>query len=83
MRFLKSKFSGKKDEFFKRMFFFVLLGFVSDCVYGNKTKSYSLRDFDGIPLDRKLISKMKMSGGFFIEAGAHDGVTQSNTKLLE
>jgi len=65
------------------MFFFVLLGFVSDCVYGNKTKSYSLRDFDGIPLDRKLISKMKMSGGFFIEAGAHDGVTQSNTKLLE
>jgi FkbM family methyltransferase len=34
-------------------------------------------------LDAKLNAIIDMSGGFFIEAGAHDGFTQSNTYWLE
>lgn len=33
-------------------------------------------------LDLKLAAHLKRSGGFFVEAGANDGVTQSNTALL-
>jgi FkbM family methyltransferase len=33
-------------------------------------------------LDLKLLQHVKGSGGFFVEAGANDGVTQSNTALL-
>jgi FkbM family methyltransferase len=34
-------------------------------------------------LDTKLYSIMASDGGFFVEAGAHDGFTQSNTYWLE
>jgi FkbM family methyltransferase len=34
-------------------------------------------------LDKKLVSHLKMESGFFIEAGANDGVRQSNTYYLE
>jgi FkbM family methyltransferase len=34
-------------------------------------------------LDAKLNAIIDMSGGFFVEAGAHDGFTQSNTYWLE
>jgi FkbM family methyltransferase len=34
-------------------------------------------------LDVKLASYLRMKRGFFIEAGAHDGVTQSNTLYFE
>jgi len=33
-------------------------------------------------LDLKLALYVKFAGGFFVEAGANDGVTQSNTALL-
>lgn len=33
-------------------------------------------------LDLKLALHLKRAGGFFVEAGANDGVTQSNTALL-
>jgi len=33
-------------------------------------------------LDLKLALHVKRSGGFFVEAGANDGVTQSNTAML-
>jgi len=48
--------------------------------------SYSLTDGDGYPLDYKLVSiltKMFPNGGTYVEAGANDGVTQSNTLLLQ
>jgi FkbM family methyltransferase len=45
--------------------------------------SYSQLDCHRVPLDHKLIERIKRSNGFFIEAGANNGVTQSNTKLLE
>jgi hypothetical protein len=45
--------------------------------------SYSLVDSLGIPLDEKLVRLMNYTGGVFVEAGAHDGLTQSNTKRLE
>lgn len=43
-----------------------------------RTKSYSLND-----LDKKLLSIIGKRNGFFIEAGANDGKTQSNTLLFE
>lgn len=46
--------------------------------------SYSLASSDGVPLDLKMD---KLFGGkrdgFFIELGAHDGLTQSNTAFFE
>ena len=41
-------------------------------------RSFALND-----LDKKLASIMNKRGGFFIEAGANDGKSQSNTLLLE
>lgn len=46
-------------------------------------KTYSLVDCLGMPLDHKLLEKINLRNGVFIEVGANDGVTQSNTKLLE
>jgi FkbM family methyltransferase len=45
--------------------------------------TYSLADSQGIPLDRKLLSFLNYENGYFIEVRAHDGITQSNTKVLE
>jgi FkbM family methyltransferase len=49
-------------------------------------KTYSGCDNKKVPLDHKLISVLKNIkdySGFYIEAGANDGICQSNTKLLE
>lgn len=45
--------------------------------------TYSLCDSKGNPLDHKLVDILSMKDGVFIEAGAYNGVDQSNTKLLE
>lgn len=48
--------------------------------------SYSLTDGNGYPLDWKLVKLLGQyfpNGGTYIEAGANDGVTQSNTLLLQ
>lgn len=37
----------------------------------------------GVPLDHKLAKILDYREGVFIEVGAHDGLAQSNTKLLE
>src|SRR3990167_3228692 len=54
-------------------------------VYSSITalQTYSGTDAKGRPLDHKLIKRMHISNGIFIEVGASDGVTQSNTCLLE
>ncbi len=45
--------------------------------------SYSLPDYLGRPIDHILSKIMPFKGGFFIEAGANDGINQSNTKYFE
>ena len=45
--------------------------------------SYSHVDCSGVPLDEKILPYLKKSGGFYIEIGGYDGLTQSNTKRLE
>ncbi len=46
-------------------------------------KSYSLKDVKGVPLDRKLDDLFgHKREGFFIELGANNGLSQSNTALL-
>ncbi len=45
---------------------------------------YSLSDCHGVPLDAKLDELFgECRDGVFIELGAHDGLTQSNTAFLE
>lgn len=64
------------------VFLFIFLQFNS-VLLGIET-SYSHVDSDGIFFDQKLLEIFKYKkNGFFIEAGAHDGVCQSNTKRLE
>ncbi len=41
-------------------------------------KSYALHS-----LDLKMLKYLNYHNGFFIECGANDGISQSNTKLLE
>lgn len=45
--------------------------------------TYSSVDSNKIPFDHRLVEIMNYENGVFIEVGAHDGETQSNTKLLE
>lgn len=46
--------------------------------------SYSLPCSDGVPLDLKMDEIFKgKRDGFFIELGAYDGLTQSNTAFFE
>ena len=49
--------------------------------------TYSLRDNKGMPIDIKLLNYLlpitSNKPGFFAEVGANDGVTQSNTMLLQ
>lgn len=45
--------------------------------------SYSNVDSNSIPLDHKIAERLARKNGVFIEAGAFDGIQQSNTKLLE
>lgn len=47
------------------------------------TNSYSAKDSHNVPFDHKLIEIMNFKNGTFIEVGAFDGVSSSNTKLLE
>lgn len=65
----------------------VFLGFILLCSISLKAedscKSYSLTNAKGVPLDHLLRDIMPYNGGFFIEAGANDGIRQSNTKLFE
>jgi FkbM family methyltransferase len=47
-------------------------------------KSFSNYDSSGIELDKKLDNLFEhKEGGFFIELGANDGLSQSNTAMLE
>lgn len=46
--------------------------------------NYSLRDFNGEFLDNKIDTLFKSKkNGFFIELGANNGISQSNTAFLE
>jgi hypothetical protein len=48
------------------------------------TSSYALVDAMGQPLDLKLDALFgQKTGGVFIELGANDGLTQSNTAFFE
>lgn len=46
-------------------------------------QSFASPDAAGIPLDLKLLGLLGKRAGFFVEAGAFDGLTSSNTALLE
>jgi hypothetical protein len=46
-------------------------------------QTFALPDSKNIPLDYKLDQIIRKSVGFFIELGANDGITQSNTAYFE
>jgi FkbM family methyltransferase len=60
------------------LFALALLSFISQ-----DEISYSHVDCFNVPLDHKIIERMGIRNGTFIEVGAFDGIVQSNTKLLE
>lgn len=45
--------------------------------------TYSAHNNKGVPLDSMLVEILKVKNGTFIEVGAFDGISFSNTKLLE
>jgi FkbM family methyltransferase len=47
------------------------------------TEYYSSVDSQGTPFVEKLLKYLDFKGGFYIEAGANDGIAQSNTRFLE
>jgi FkbM family methyltransferase len=57
--------------------------FYKDIIYKYIPKSFSHQDSCKQPLDYKLNSLMNKENGIFIELGANDGLTQSNTAFFE
>lgn len=55
----------------------------SSCLVPHDEISYSITDSKQVPLDHKIANRIGIRNGVFIEVGAHDGIIQSNTKLLE
>ena len=69
-----------KNRIFMKIFFLI---FLSILCTSHSMETYSLQDINGIAFDHKIIEKIGFLNGVFIEVGAHDGLTQSNTALLE
>lgn len=65
-----------------RNVFLAIFLILTNCLFSEPT-SYALPDCNGVPLDKKFFNIINCRNGFFIEVGANDGVTQSNTKMLE
>lgn len=64
--------------------FLFILTFLFNFNLYTKDITYSMLDSSGVPLDLTLIKLMNYKkNGVFIEVGAFDGKTYSNTKLLE
>lgn len=57
---------------------FMMTSFARRLLRRFQRPSFALND-----LDRKLLRWLDRRGGFFIEAGANDGITQSNTLYFE
>jgi FkbM family methyltransferase len=51
---------------------------IKDFLFQYKRKSYALNK-----LDKKLRNYLSFNNGFFVEAGANDGIAQSNTLFFE
>ena len=49
----------------------------------NNELSYGLKDSNNVPIDIRLKEYLCFPRGFFIDVGAHDGVSQNNTKIFE
>ena len=62
---------------------FFIISIMADPLVYAQPISYGLNNSQGIPLDLILVEIMNYRDGIFIEVGANDGVTQSNTKLFE
>jgi FkbM family methyltransferase len=65
------------------MFLLNLFMIYQSIIYGQEVIHYSLTDNKGIFLDQKIYELFNFENGIFIEVGALDGITQSNTMLLE
>jgi len=46
-------------------------------------RSYAAVDNNKVPMDMKLDAIFQKENGYYIELGAHDGMTQSNTAMFE
>lgn len=68
------------NKYLKPAFLFTIFAFLP---IKAKENSYSLVDYENVPLDEILIKIMNYKNGIFIEVGAFDGISQSNTKRLE
>jgi FkbM family methyltransferase len=78
----------RKNQYIDFRYYKSLIELIAQCIVPSsapldRSRSYSHEDNKKIPLDSKLDALFQKTNGYFIELGANNGITQSNTAFFE